>query len=57
MSKKEVYEQKTEEILNPIVEKHGFDLWDVEYVKEGGTGTCVLILISREELWSMTVRL
>ena len=36
MSKKEVYEQKTEEILNPIVEKHGFDLWDVEYVKEGG---------------------
>ena len=35
MSKKEVYEQKTEEILNPIVEKHGFDLWDVEYVKEG----------------------
>ena len=36
MSKKEMYEQKTEEILNPIVEKHGFDLWDVEYVKEGG---------------------
>lgn len=36
LSKKEVYEQKTEEILNPIVEKHGFDLWDVEYVKEGG---------------------
>ena len=36
MSKKEVYEQKTEEILLPIVEKHGFDLWDVEYVKEGG---------------------
>lgn len=36
LSKKEVYEQKTEEILIPIVEKHGFDLWDVEYVKEGG---------------------
>ena len=36
MSKREMYEQKTEEILNPIVEKHGFDLWDVEYVKEGG---------------------
>ena len=57
MSKKEVYEQKTEEILNPIVEKHGFDLWDVEYVKRAETGTCVLISISREELWSMTVRL
>lgn len=37
MSKKEVYEQKTEEILLPIVEGYGFELVDVEYVKEGGT--------------------
>lgn len=36
LSKREVYEQKTEAILLPIVEKHGFELWDVEYVKEGG---------------------
>ena len=36
MSKREIYEQKTEEILRPIVEKYGFELWDVEYVKEGG---------------------
>lgn len=35
MSKREVYEQKTEEILQPIMEKNGFELWDVEYVKEG----------------------
>ena len=35
MSKKEVYEQKAEAILIPIMEKHGFELWDVEYVKEG----------------------
>ena len=35
MSKKEVYEQKTEEILLPIVEEYGFELVDVEYVKEG----------------------
>lgn len=35
MSKREVYEQKTEEILQPIVEEHGFELADVEYVKEG----------------------
>lgn len=35
--KKEVYEQKTEEILLPIVEEYGFELVDVEYVKEGGT--------------------
>lgn len=37
MSKREVYEQKTEEILLPIVEEYGFELVDVEYVKEGGT--------------------
>lgn len=36
MSKREVYEQKTEELLLPIVESHGFELVDVEYVKEGG---------------------
>ncbi len=37
MSKRESYEQKTEEILIPITEEYGFELVDVEYVKEGGT--------------------
>ena len=37
MSKRESYEQKTEEILTPIVDEYGFELVDVEYVKEGGT--------------------
>lgn len=37
MSKREIYEQKTEEILIPIVEEYGFELVDVEYVKEGST--------------------
>ncbi len=37
MAKKEVYEQKTEELLLPLVEKNGFELVDVEYVKEGGS--------------------
>lgn len=37
MTKREIYEQKTEEILEPIVEEHGFELVDVEYVKEGST--------------------
>ena len=37
MSKREIYEQKTEAILMPIVEEHGFELVEVEYVKEGGT--------------------
>ncbi len=36
MSKKEVYEQKTEEILQPIVDEYKFELVDVEYVREGG---------------------
>lgn len=37
LSKREIYEQKTEEILTPIVQEYGFELVDVEYVKEGGT--------------------
>ena len=37
MSKREQYEQQTEELLLPIMEKHGFELVDVEYVKEAGT--------------------
>ena len=37
MTKREMYEQRTEEILAPIIEEHEFELVDVEYVKEGGT--------------------
>ncbi len=29
------YEKKTEEFILPILERLGFELWDVEYVKEG----------------------
>ena len=36
MSKREQYEQQTEELLLPIVERNGFELVDVEYVKEAG---------------------
>ncbi|MCR5106658.1 MAG: ribosome maturation factor RimP [Lachnospiraceae bacterium] len=35
MSKREEYEKKTEEFLLPILEELKFELWDVEYVKEG----------------------
>ena len=35
MSKRETYEAKTEEILLPIAEKNGVEIYDVEYVKEG----------------------
>ena len=37
MTKREQYEQKTEEILLPIIEEQEFELVDVEYVKEGST--------------------
>lgn len=37
MAKREEYEKRTEEILQPIVDANGFELVDVEYVKEGGT--------------------
>ena len=37
MSKRELYEQKTEQLLTPIVEEYGFELVGVEYVKEGST--------------------
>ena len=36
MSKRELYEQQTEQLLLPIIESHGFELVDVEYVKEAG---------------------
>lgn len=35
MVKRESYEQKAEEIITPILEKNGLELYDVEYVKEG----------------------
>mgnify|MGYP001062798624 FL=1 len=37
MSKREEYEQKTEELLLPILNKYHFELIDVEYVREGST--------------------
>ncbi|MCU6761359.1 Ribosome maturation factor RimP [uncultured Roseburia sp.] len=37
MSKRELYEAKTEELILPITDKYQFELVDVEYVKEGGT--------------------
>ncbi len=36
MSRKEIYEQRTEELLLPVIEECQFELVDVEYVKEGG---------------------
>ena len=35
MAKRETYEAKAEELLQPIVEANGCEIYDVEYVKEG----------------------
>lgn len=35
MAKREVYEQKTEEFILPVIEENHFELVDVEFVKEG----------------------
>ncbi len=37
MTKREVYEQKTETLLQPVMERNHFELVDVEFVKEAGT--------------------
>ncbi len=36
VKKRETYEQRTEQLLLPLVDAQGFELVDVEYVKEGG---------------------
>lgn len=36
MSRKETYEARTEALLLPIAAQNGVEIYDVEYVKEGG---------------------
>lgn len=36
MSKREIYEEKAEQILKPICERHEVEIYDVEYVEEVG---------------------
>ena len=35
MAKHDVYEKRTEKLLEPILAENNFELYDVEYVKEG----------------------
>lgn len=37
LTRREDIEKRTEELILPIVEEQGFEIVDVEYVKEGGT--------------------
>lgn len=34
MSKRKSYEKRTEELLEPILKEHNYDLYDIEYIKE-----------------------
>jgi len=36
MSRHEDYEQRTQKLLEPILEKNNYELYDVEFVKEAG---------------------
>ena len=36
LTRREEYEAKAEQMLTPLMEEHGFELVDVEYVKEAG---------------------
>lgn len=36
MTKHEEYEHKTEALLEPLIKANNFELYDIEYVKEGG---------------------
>ena len=47
MSRREEYEQKAEELITPIVEANGFELVDVEYIKEGGITVDDCEIVSR----------
>lgn len=35
MSKRETYEARTEQLLAPVTERFGVEIYDIEYVKEG----------------------
>ncbi len=35
MSNREQYEKRTEELILPLLEKRSFELYDIEYIKEG----------------------
>ena len=37
MTRRETYEQRTTQLIDPVLAENGFELVDVEYVKEGST--------------------
>lgn len=49
MSKGKAVENRTEELLAPIAEENGVEIYDVEYLKEGSDWYLRAYLISRKE--------
>ena len=41
-------EKRLEEMLKPVVERMGYEMVDIEFVKEGQTGTLELLWIRTE---------
>ncbi|MCR5283878.1 MAG: ribosome maturation factor RimP [Lachnospiraceae bacterium] len=37
MSRREIYESKAEALIGPILQEHGFELVDMEYIREAGS--------------------
>ena len=57
LTKREEYEARAEKMLEPLMEENGFELVDVEYVKEAVkpvSGICVLMWTKRVVLPLMT---
>lgn len=48
MTKREQYEKQTEELVLPILESNHFELYDIEYVREGGN-YFLRVFIDKEE--------
>ena len=48
MTKKEIYENKTETLITPLIKENNFELVDVEYVKEGST-SYLRVYIDKED--------
>ena len=48
MTKKEIYENKTETLITPLIKANNFELVDVEYVKEGST-SYLRVYIDKED--------
>jgi len=48
MTKKELYENKTETLITPLIKANNFELVDVEYVKEG-SASYLRVYIDKED--------